>query len=28
MGLDVQMKFASFEEIIGIDPKKLLEENR
>jgi hypothetical protein len=24
MGLDVQMKFASFEEIIGIDPKKLL----
>lgn len=27
MGLEVDMKLAGYEEIIGIDPKKLLEEN-
>lgn len=27
MGLSVDMKFASYEEIVGIDPKKLLESN-
>ncbi len=28
MGLDVDMKFSHYEEIMGIDPKKLLEDNR
>jgi hypothetical protein len=28
MGLEVTMKFSRYEEISGIDPKKLLEENR
>jgi hypothetical protein len=28
MGLDVDMKFSRYEEINGIDPLKLIEENR
>lgn len=28
MGLNVEMKFASYEEIVGIDSKKLLDENK
>jgi hypothetical protein len=28
MGLNVEMKFSRYEEIMGIDPKKLLDENR
>jgi hypothetical protein len=27
MGFDVDMKFSSYEDVVGIDPKKLLEEN-
>ena len=27
MGFDVEMKFSGYEEVIGTDPKKLLEEN-
>jgi hypothetical protein len=28
MGLNVEMKLSCYEEIVGIDPKKLLEENK
>jgi hypothetical protein len=27
MGFEVEMKLAGYEEVIGIDPKKLLDEN-
>jgi hypothetical protein len=27
MGLEVSMKFSNYEEIVGIDPKKLLDDN-
>jgi hypothetical protein len=27
MGLEVSMKFSKYEEIVGIDPKKLLDDN-
>lgn len=27
MGLEVDMKFAGYEEVGGVDPKKLLEDN-
>lgn len=27
MGFDVDMKFSGYEEIVGVDPRKLLEEN-
>ncbi len=28
MGLNVEMKFACYEEIVGVDPRKLLEDNK